>query len=198
MVSDLKTAQLTKASPRAMLGAQMIGSVFAIAIAIPLFLLYTTAYPCILVEGAKCPFPAPAVDAWANTCKLWTTGGTTIPKESMILTIVLGVVSILNVIIRVNYVPDAWKPYWPNMNAFGLGFVNTGLSTSVCMFIGWIAGRLWLKFGKASHGRLMYSVSAGMIAGISITGVIKAGFIIGSVQGQNVLIGCGPDGELCL
>ncbi|KAF9297705.1 hypothetical protein BGZ74_009683 [Mortierella antarctica] len=82
------------------------------------------------------------------------------------------------------------------MNAFGLGFVNTGPATPVCMLIGWIAGRLWLKFGKASHGRLMYSVSAGLIAGIGIAGVIKAALTIGSVPGKNVLVGCGPGGAL--
>ncbi|KAF9146475.1 hypothetical protein BG015_011580 [Linnemannia schmuckeri] len=196
MVSDLKTAQLTKASPRAMLGAQIVGSIFAIAIAIPLFLLYAGAYPCILAEGVPCQFPTPAVTAWAATCRLLTGGGT-IPKESLITTIVFAIVAVLNVIVRVKFVPDAWKPYWPNLNAFGLGFVNTGPNTPCCMLIGWVAGRLWLKFGKASHGRLMYSVSAGLISGIGIAGVIKAALTIGEVPGKNVLIGCGPDGDLC-
>lgn len=199
MVSDLKTAQLTKASPRAMLGAQMVGSVFAIAIAIPLFLLYAGAYPCILVEsikGEKCQFTAPAVNAWANTCRLLTGGGT-IPKESLITTIVLGLLAVLSVIIRVKFVPEAWRPYWPNMNAFGLGFINVGVNLPCCMLTGWVAGQLWLKFGKASHGRLMYSVSAGLISGIGIAGVIKAAFTVGGVKGKNVLIGCGPEGVLC-
>ncbi|KAH7049632.1 OPT oligopeptide transporter protein-domain-containing protein [Linnemannia elongata] len=199
MVSDLKTAQLTKASPRAMLGAQFIGSIFAIAIAIPLFLLYAAAYPCILVEpvkGVSCQFPTPAVTAWANVCKLLTGGGT-IPKEAMIATIVLGLLSVLNVIIRVKFVPDAWKPYWPNLNAFGLGFVNTGVNTPCCMLIGWFVGQLWLKFGKASHGRLMYSVAAGLISGIGIAGVVKAAFTVGGVPGKNVIVGCGPEGGLC-
>ncbi|KAG0030735.1 hypothetical protein BGZ82_007304 [Podila clonocystis] len=196
MVSDLKTAQLTKASPRAMLGAQIIGSVFAIIIAIPLFLLYVDAYPCILVENAKCQFPAPAVVAWANTCKLLTGGGT-IPKESLIATIVLGLLAILNVIIRAKFIPETWRPYWPNLNAFGLGFVNTSVNIPCCMLIGWVAGQLWKKFGKASHGRLMYSVSAGMISGIGIAGVIKAALTVGAVAGKNVLVGCGPKGALC-
>ena len=199
MVSDLKTAQLTKASPRAMLGAQIVGSVFAIAIAIPLFLLYAGAYPCILkeVEGleARCQFPTPAVIAWEATCKLLTGGGT-IPRESLILTVVASVVAILNVFIRIKFVPDAWRPYWPNMNAFGLGFVNTGPNVPCCMLIGWFAGQLWLKFGKSSHGRLMYSVSAGLISGIGIAGVIKAALTVGSVPGGNITVGCGG-GALC-
>ncbi|KAG0345122.1 hypothetical protein BG005_001449, partial [Podila minutissima] len=184
-------AQLPKASPRAMLGAQIIGSVFAIVIAIPLFLLYVDAYPCILVEGMPCQFPTPAVTAWASTCKLLTGGGT-IPKESLIATIVLGLLSIANVIIRAKFLPDSWKPYWINTNAFGLGFVNTGVNVPCCMLIGWVAGQVWLKFGKASHGRLMYSVSAGLISGIGIAGVIKAALTVGEIEGKNVLAGCGP------
>ncbi|KAG0042278.1 hypothetical protein BGZ83_000691, partial [Gryganskiella cystojenkinii] len=178
----------------------MVGSVFAIAIAIPLFLLYAGAYPCILVDpvpGTKCQFPTPAVTAWANTCKLLTGGGT-IPKESLILTIVLAILAILNVFVRVKFVPDTWRPYWPNLNAFGLGFVNPGVNTPCCMLIGWVAGQLWLKYGKASHGRLMYSVSAGLISGIGIAGVIKAALTVGGVEGKNILAACGPEGALCL
>ncbi|KAG0353893.1 hypothetical protein BGZ54_001976, partial [Gamsiella multidivaricata] len=52
MVGDLKTGHLIGASPRAMLGAQLVGSVFAIAIAIPLFIVYTKAYPCVLDSAA--------------------------------------------------------------------------------------------------------------------------------------------------
>ncbi|KAF8929890.1 hypothetical protein BGZ47_000833 [Haplosporangium gracile] len=175
MVSDLKTAQLTKASPHAMLGAQMVGSVFAIAIAIPSFLLYAGAYPCILA----------------------LTGGGSIPAESMIAAIVPALIAVLNVIIRVRFVSDAWKPYWLNMNAFGLGFVSTGVNTPCCMLMGSDAGQLWLSFGKTSHGHLMYSVSAGLISSIGIAGVIKAALTIGKVPDKKVFVGLGSDGELC-
>ncbi|KAG0014485.1 hypothetical protein BGZ82_001740 [Podila clonocystis] len=51
---------------------------------------------------------------------------------------------------------------------------------------------LWFDLGKVSHGRLMYSVSAVLISGIGIVGLIKAALTVGNVAGKNVLVGCGP------
>ncbi|KAG0251796.1 hypothetical protein BG011_007369 [Mortierella polycephala] len=191
MVGDLKTAQLLNASPRAMLWAQLVGSVFAIAIAMPLFLLYTTAYPCVLQEGIKdCPFEAPAVVAWANVCKILTGDGT-VPKSSLTLTIVLCALAIVNVVVRVKFLPDSWKPYWINLNALGLGFINPSPAIPVAMAVGWTAGAIWKRFGSNSHQRLMYSVSAGLIAGVGIAGLINAAMTIGGVDGSVVKVGCG-------
>ncbi|KAG0088414.1 hypothetical protein BGZ92_006217 [Podila epicladia] len=183
MVSDLKTAYLLKASPKAMFWAQFVGSFFAIVIAVPLFMLYTKAYPCILNENAgKCPFGLTAVLAWSQVCKLLTGEGT-IPKEALVLTGVLAVVALLNVIIRVKFVPDAWKPYWPNFNAIGLGFIAPGANIPIAMAIGWIAGRIWLRVSKQTHEKLMYSVSAGLIAGIGMASVVTAAMTIADVKG---------------
>ncbi|KAG0334990.1 hypothetical protein BG004_000187 [Podila humilis] len=185
MVGDLKTAQLLKASPKAMFWAQFVGSAFAIAIAIPLFLLYTEAYPCILKElpadAPECQFAVPAVQAWAQVCKLLTEGGD-IPQASLILTGVLMALALLNVVIRVKFIPDAWKPYWINLNAVGLGFISPTTAIPISMLVGWTAGQIWIRVSKRTHEKLMYSVSAGMIAGIGIAGLIKAAMTIGGVE----------------
>ncbi|KAF9566001.1 hypothetical protein EC968_003938 [Mortierella alpina] len=197
MVGDLKTAQLVGASPRSMLWAQMVGSAFAIVIAVPLFLLYTEAYPCVLDETMiDCPFKVPSVVAWSKVCKILTGDGT-VPQSSMILTLVLAVLAIANVVIRVKFVPDSWKPYWINLNAVGLGFINPSPAIPVAMLVGWTAGQIWKRTSKASHERLMYSVSAGLIAGIGIAGIVNAAMTIGGVKPKQVIVGCGPDGGLC-
>ncbi|KAF9384644.1 hypothetical protein CPB97_005488 [Podila verticillata] len=184
MVSDLKTAYLLKASPKAMFWAQFVGSFFAIIIAVPLFMLYTKAYPCILNENAKeCPFGLTAVLAWTQVCRLLTGQGT-IPKEALVLTGVLAAVALLNVIIRVKFVPDAWKPYWPNFNAIGLGFIAPGAYVPIAMACGWTAGAIWKRVSKQTHEKLMYSVSAGLIAGIGMASVITAGMTIADVKGS--------------
>ncbi|KAG0347698.1 hypothetical protein BG004_007181 [Podila humilis] len=182
MVGDLKTAYLLKASPKAMFWAQFVGSAFAIAIAIPLFLLYTSAYPCILDEKLQktCEFATPSVNAWAQVCRLLTGQGT-IPKESLILTGVVMALALLNVVIRVKFVPDAWKPYWINLNAVGLGFISPTPAIPVSMLAGWTAGQIWIRTSRRSHERLMYSVSAGLIAGVGIAGLIKAAMKLGGV-----------------
>ncbi|KAF8930577.1 OPT oligopeptide transporter protein-domain-containing protein [Dissophora ornata] len=191
MVGDLKTAHLIGTSPRAMLGAQLTGSVFAIGIAIPLFILYTTAYPCVLdASVAECQFAVPAVVAWENVCKILTGDGK-IPFESMIVALVCCVLAIINVVIRVKFLPDAWKPYWINLNAVGLGFINPSPTIAVSMVVGWTAGQIWKRTSIQTHERLMYSVSAGLIAGVGIAGLINAAFTIGGIQEGAVQIGCG-------
>ncbi|KAF9431821.1 hypothetical protein BGZ76_011662 [Entomortierella beljakovae] len=201
MVGDLKTAQLLKASPRAMFWAQIVGSVFAIAIAIPLFLVYTSAYPCIL-DGSDaaiktCKFAAPSVNAWANFCKLLTGTGK-IPSSSLYLTIAFAILSILNVYVRVKLLPDSWKPYWPNLNAMGIGFINPTTYLTFAFALGWTVGAIWKKINFKHHERLMYSVAGGLIAGAGIGGLITAALTIGQVPGANVLVGCGDNDMFCV
>jgi len=69
MVGDLKTGHLLRASPRAQFLAQLIGSIFAVLIAVPLFVLYSKAYPCILDASIdKCPFALVAVNVTSFHC----------------------------------------------------------------------------------------------------------------------------------
>ncbi|KAF9351721.1 hypothetical protein BGX34_000394 [Mortierella sp. NVP85] len=173
MVRDLKTGHLVGVAPRAMLAAQLIGSVFAIAFS--LFILYNTkAYPCVLDTSAEhCQFAVPSVVAWENMCKILTGDGK-VPRESMILTIVCCILGIINVVIRVKFLPDSWKPYWINLNAVGLGFINPSPSIVFAMMIGWIAGWIWKRVNIGSHERLMCSVSAGLIAGVGNARLINA------------------------
>ncbi|KAG9073122.1 hypothetical protein KI688_000909 [Linnemannia hyalina] len=198
MVGDLKTGHLIGASPRAMLWAQLVGSTFAIAIAVPLFLLYTQAYPCVLDESiTECQFAVPAVVAWANVCKILTGDGS-VPHASMILTIVCCILAVINVIVRVKLVPDRLKPYWINLNAVGLGFINPAPAIPIAMLIGWTSGQIWIRTSPRTHERLMYSVSAGLIAGVGIAGLVNAAMTIGGVEAGVVTVGCGLNGvKLC-
>ncbi|KAG0323615.1 hypothetical protein BGZ99_002670 [Dissophora globulifera] len=191
MVGDLKTAHLIGASPRAMLGAQLTGSVFAIGIAIPLFIVYTKAYPCVLDPTAtNCQFGVPAVVAWESVCKILTGDGR-VPQASMITAIVSSLLAIANVIVRVKFVPEAWKPYWINLNAVGLGLINPSPAIPVAMLIGWSAGQIWKRTSSATHERLMYSISAGLIAGVGISGLLNAALTIGGVKEGPIKTGCG-------
>ncbi|KAF9944166.1 hypothetical protein BGZ65_012498, partial [Modicella reniformis] len=102
------------------------------------------------------------------------TGGGTVPRESMILTIALCILGVLNVLIRAN------SPAIP-----------------VSMLVGWTAGAIWKRLSPKSHERLMYSVSAGLIAGVGIAGLVTAAFTIGGISGKNVQVGCGGALGLC-
>ncbi|KAF9080857.1 hypothetical protein BGX23_001587 [Mortierella sp. AD031] len=198
MVGDLKTGHLAGASPRAILWTQLVGSVFAVGIAVPLFLLYTQAYPCVLDESIKkCQFAVPTVIAWAKVAKILTGEGS-VPHASMIMTIVCCILAVINVVVRVKFVPDRLKPYWINLNAVGLGFINPSLAIPIAMLIGWTAGQIWKRTSPKTHERLMYSISAGLIAGVGIAGLVNAAMTIGNVQAGVVTVECGLDGvTLC-
>ncbi|KAF9165510.1 hypothetical protein BGX21_000612 [Mortierella sp. AD011] len=197
MVGDLKTAYLLRASPRAMFWAQMVGSVFAIAIAFPLFLLYSTAYPCILDSTlTSCKFSLPSVTAWANFCKL-VTGDGKIPPTAMTTMIIVCVLAVLNVVIKTKFIPKSWKPYWPNLNAVGIGFIVPNPYYGIAFVIGWTAGFIWRKMNQKHYEKLIYSVGAGCVAGAGIAGIFTAAFTIAGVKGRAVTAGCGYDLELC-
>ncbi|KAG0208267.1 hypothetical protein BGX33_006367 [Mortierella sp. NVP41] len=134
MVGDLKTGHLLGASPRSQFLAQCVGSVFAIAAAVPLFILYTEAYHCIVDASIKkCEFGLVSVVTWQKVCELLTTGGT-VPKGSVITACIFAVLAIVNIIVRIKLVPQKFRPYWINLNAVGLGLINP--SPALAMAIG--------------------------------------------------------------
>ncbi|KAF9298977.1 hypothetical protein BGZ74_009147 [Mortierella antarctica] len=194
MVGDLKTGHLLGASPRSQFLAQCVGSVFAIVAAVPLFILYTEAYKCIIDESVTtCEFGLVAVVTWQAVCKLLTTGGT-VPKASVITAGVCCVLAIANILFRIKCVPEKIRPYWINLNAVGLGLINPSPALAMAMLTGWAAGRIWVKISQQSHEKHMYSVAGGFISGVGVAGIIKALLVLGSVKGGSVTWGC-IDGE---
>lgn len=193
MVGDLKTGHLLGASPRSQFLAQCVGSVFAIAAAVPLFILYTEAYKCIIDDTIKkCEFGLVSVVTWQAVCKLLTTGGT-IPKASVITAGVCCVLAIANILFRIKLVPEKIRPYWINLNAVGLGLINPSPALAMAMLTGWAAGRIWIKISQQSHEKYMYSVAGGFISGVGVAGIIKALLVLGKVEDGSVHWGCSPD-----
>ncbi|KAG0039326.1 hypothetical protein BGZ82_008774 [Podila clonocystis] len=193
MVGDLKTGHLLGASPRSQFLAQCVGSVFAIAAAVPLFVLYTEAYKCIIDESInKCEFGLVSVVTWQAVCKLLTTGGT-IPKASVITAGVCCILAVANILFRIKFVPEKIRPYWINLNAVGLGLINPSPALAMAMLTGWAAGRIWIKISQQSHEKYMYSIAGGFISGVGVAGIIKALLVLGKVEDGSVHWGCTPD-----
>ncbi|KAF9971403.1 hypothetical protein BGZ73_005652 [Actinomortierella ambigua] len=194
MVGDLKTGHLLAASPRSQFFAQIIGSVFAVVVAIPLFILYTSAYKCIIIESTnkdeKCPFELTAVLAWQKVCQLLTGGGNPVPKESLILTIVCIFLALIAILIRVKFIPEKWRPYWINMNAIGIGFINSSPTIPIAMAIGWTIGVIWKRVSASTHEKFMYAIAAGLISGVGVAGIIKAFLTLSDVPATTVTWGC--------
>lgn len=66
MTGDLKTGYLLSAKPKNQFVAQLVGAVVAVFLNVGLFILFTTASPCILhpPESGLCTYGAPSVSAW--------------------------------------------------------------------------------------------------------------------------------------
>ncbi len=72
MTGDLKTAHLLGAKPKVQFAAQLFGATIALFLAPGLFVLFTTASPCIITGEEPCIYNAPSVAAWAAVAKVRT------------------------------------------------------------------------------------------------------------------------------
>ena len=70
MTGDLKTAHLLGAKPKVQFAAQLFGATIAMCLAPGLFVLFTTASPCIITGEEPCIYNAPSVAAWAAVAKV--------------------------------------------------------------------------------------------------------------------------------
>ncbi|KAI9012154.1 OPT oligopeptide transporter protein-domain-containing protein [Phycomyces nitens] len=194
MVGDLKTGQLVGASPRSQFLAQFIASFFAIAIGVGLFILFADAYPCIIDPdmNAKCQFALVAVSAWYNVTKLLTGDGDPLSHACIIVTGVCAAVGIVGPVLRTAFLPKKYHQYFPSISAIGIAMINTTMEVPLSMFIGWVAARIWARFGPKTFDNYMYSTAGGLIAGQGIAAVLQAIFTISGVQG-NVYTGSCPE-----
>ncbi|KAF9175366.1 hypothetical protein BGX20_006251 [Mortierella sp. AD010] len=193
MVGDLKTGHLLGASPRSQFLAQCVGSVFAIAAAVPLFILYTEAYKCIIDPTVeKCEFGLVSVITWQNVCKILTTGGT-VPRGSVITACVFAVLAIVNILVRIKLIPQKYRPYWINLNAVGLGMINPSPALALAMVTGWVGGQIWMRVNRIGHEKLMYSVAGGFISGVGVAGIIKALLVLSKIKDGSVRWACNDD-----
>lgn len=197
LTGDFRTGFLLGTPPIKQWIAQAIGTFVSVWLAPGMFVLFTTAYPCITNEEDKCPFAVPSVSAWAAVAQAVTDPKVKIPLTSGIFAIVMGVVSIIQVVVRHYYLVGSREKYreWlPNWGAIALSFViPLPVFTNAALF-GAILAACWRKWYTKSWDIYGYAVAAGAIAGEGLGGFIGAILTIagvdGSVYGTNV--GC-PD-----
>lgn len=199
MVGDLKTGQLVGASPRSQFLAQFVASFFAIAIAVGLFILFADAYPCIIdpaIDVSDCEFGLVAVTAWTKVTQLLTGASDPLSTGSIIATVICSVAAVALPLTRHFFVPQQYHRYFPSASAIGISMINPQPEIPLSMFLGWLGGKIWLKYRPESHTELMYSVSGGLIAGQGISAIVQAVFTITGVKGALVKSSClYEDGE---
>ncbi len=135
MTGDLKTGYLLRAKPRNQFVAQLVGSVVAVFLNVGLFILFTTASPCILhpSETENCTYGAPSVSAWAAVATAVTSPKLPIPPSSGYTSIALAIFAVISVVVKHLWIPKKYWHWVPNWNAVGLAFVVPQVYYSIAM-----------------------------------------------------------------
>lgn len=197
LTGDFRTGFLLRTPPIKQWYAQAMGTFISVWMAPGMFVLFTSAYPCIIHpdDYDKCAFSAPSVAAWAAVAEAVTDPHIPIPKSSGIFACIMGAVAVAQVIFRHYYCVgkrEHWRNWLPNWGAIALSFVIPSPVFTNAALIGAIVAALWTKFKPKSFEIYGYAVAAGLIAGEGMGGVIGACLQLGGVSGDvyGTQIGC--------
>ncbi|KAI0976478.1 OPT oligopeptide transporter protein-domain-containing protein [Xylaria arbuscula] len=196
LTSDFRTGFLLGTPPNKQWYAQSMGTLISVFLAPGLFVLFTTAYPCILDSAAEhCPFAVPSVAAWAAVAQAVTDPAVHIPWTSGIFSIVMAIVCVLQVIVRHFYLVGEreWvRNYLPNWGAIALSFVLPSPVFTTASLFGALVAFAWRKWKLSSFELYGYAVAAGFIAGEGLGGVLGAVLQIAGVSGDvlGTNVGC--------
>lgn len=180
LLNDLKSGYLLGANPRRQFLAQAMGILTGtVATTLGYFLLVPdaralTGTPAIGNIPATDPkFPAPGAQQWLAVAKLFKTGLKNMhPMAQQCVKIGLVVGATMALVEAL--VPKKAKKWVPSPTGFGLGLILPFFSPFM-MFVGALLGELARRLDKAWAERYVVPLSAGVIAGESIVGVIVAG-----------------------
>lgn len=196
MTGDLKTGYLLRAKPRNQFIAQLCGAVVSVFLCSGLFLLFTTASPCIIYPTAtgECTYAGPSIAAWAAVAVAVTAPQLPISASSGYTAIGLALASAATACIKHLLIPKKYWGYVPNWNAIGLAFVVPQIQYSIAMGIGSLFNYFWLRKNPVSFDMFMFPIAAGLLAGEGLGGVFQALLAVAGVDGTHYgsAIGC-PD-----
>ena len=199
MLSDLKTAHLLRASPRVQFYAQCIGAMVSIFLSVGVYILFSTAYPCINtiltpLELSTCPYPAPNVGAWRAISIAVSNPGTTlpIPPSSGYFSIGIGVFAFVLTFVKYRFLPSRYHSFVPSMNAVGIAMILNTAAYPLAMAAGSTAAYVWMKRSPQGFQVYCYAIAAGLIAGEGLGGIVGAILQIAKVSGNyyGTTIGC--------
>lgn len=215
MIGDFRVGYLLQTPPRLQYAAQLLGTIVATFIAPAVFVLFTTAYPCILDSGAAehtaggtsnqtnstatCEFSGPSIAAWRAVAVAVTGGGDVIPASSLICCIVMAVLGSVAVLIR----QILWtgklafmRAYHPNMMIFALAFTMPSPQYGLAMTMGALLARVWRCRRPDGFEKYAFAAAAGLIAGEGVGGSINGVLTIIGLGGRRwgTTWGC-PDGR---
>jgi uncharacterized oligopeptide transporter (OPT) family protein len=172
LLNDLKSGYLLGANPRRQFIAQFVG-IFSgtIATVSGFYLLVPDATTLLGVGGEAPKFPAPAAQAWKAVAELFKHGLENMhPAHQQMIT--YGVAIGVALVLLETFLPKL-RAYLPSATGLSLGLIlpfQYPLSMSIGAFGAWV----WQRRDAQGAERFLVPISAGVIAGVSIMGVIVA------------------------
>ncbi len=167
LLNDLKSGYLLGANPRRQFLAQFLG-IFSGTVAMTLG-YYLLVPDATALDGD--PFPAPAAQSWKAVAEVFRTGLANMhPMHREAIAWGLGLGAVMLALERL--LPRA-RPWLPSATGLGLGLILP-FQYPFSMLIGAIIAALWTRKSKEHADSYLVPVAAGVIAGVSIIGVIVA------------------------
>ncbi|KAI0474896.1 OPT superfamily oligopeptide transporter [Xylariaceae sp. FL0804] len=200
MLGDLKTTHLLRASPRAQFYAQCCGAVVSVFMSTAMYVLFSTAYPCIndLAQQDNCAFSVPDVGPYRAIAVAVTSPELPIPPSSGYFSIAILVYAFLQTFVKYRFIPPKYHHFVPNLVGVGVAFILNTTTYPTAMAFGATLAALWRRNYPAAFAMYCYAIAAGMIAGEGLGGIVGAILQVAGVSGSyyGAGIGC-PMGEYC-
>ncbi|MCJ1251795.1 hypothetical protein MMC30_009033 [Trapelia coarctata] len=215
LIGDFRVGFLLRTSPLKQWMAQGIGTLAAVFLSPLIFVLFSSAYPCIIdlshqstlqsspsrsSSSAPCPFQAPSASAWRAVAIAVTAPTLPVPPSSRAFALFLAFVGAALVLVRQLLWTGRWawlRTYHPNMMVFSLAFVIPSTVYGTAMLIGALVAATWARRSPRTFETYGYAVSAGLMAGEGIGGVLSAVLQVLGLGGDVWGTGAGCPGWRC-
>ncbi len=172
LLNDLKSGYLLGANPRRQFVAQFMG-IFAGTLAT------VWGFRMLVPDATKLggtEFPAPAAVAWKAIADVFKGGLENMHAAHVHMIywgLALGAIMVLMEAAAEKAGQKKMKQYLPSATGIGLGLILP-FQYPLSMLIGAVAAYVWTKSSKKSAETYVIPIAAGIIAGVSIMGVISA------------------------
>jgi putative OPT family oligopeptide transporter len=173
LLNDLKVGHLIGTPPGYQVVAQMFGVLTGSLVGSVVY-LHLIPDPATMLVTEE--WPAPAVATWKVVAETLSNGLGAIPTSALWAVVIGGFLGATGA-----WVQHRFAPKWmPNIPAFGLAMVIPA-SISITMFLGSLVGKLLERYRPGLAQRFLIAAASGLIAGESLTGVVRA--LLGIVGG---------------
>lgn len=173
LLNDLKSGYLLGANPRRQFIAQFCGIFTGTIATVVGFKVLVPDATKLLGDGVNAPeFPAPAAVAWKAVADLFAQGIENMHsmyQSAIFVGLTIGAALVL----AEKFVPKGKRKWLPSATGVGLGFILP-FQYPLSMLIGAVGAALWTARNKKSSDDYLVPVASGIIAGVSIMGVIAA------------------------